>query len=121
MTFITPPEWFRSPTPGFSFATTTATTSLFELDLTEDGQKKGPLIRRPLQGLAPNAIDDMESDDTRPRRKGAGSSLSRSSLCVKKTKEWTIAEDPAERLLRVTVNSDDGCRLKTCRVSAIGS
>src|SRR5262245_30113502 len=26
--------------------------ALFELNLTPDGQKKGPLIRRPLQGLA---------------------------------------------------------------------
>jgi hypothetical protein len=35
--------------------------ALFELNLGPDGQKKGPLIRRPLQGLAPGAIDDMEA------------------------------------------------------------
>src|SRR5215471_14087964 len=34
--------------------------ALFELNLTPDGRQKGPLIRRPLQGLAPDAIDDME-------------------------------------------------------------
>src|SRR5882672_10815504 len=34
--------------------------ALLELDLGPDGRKKGPLIRRPLQGLSPGAIDDME-------------------------------------------------------------
>src|SRR5262245_23897620 len=34
--------------------------ALFELDLTPDGRKKGPLIRRPLQGLASGAADDLE-------------------------------------------------------------
>src|SRR5262245_44624516 len=34
--------------------------ALFELDFTPDGQKKGQLIRRPLRGLAPGSIDDVE-------------------------------------------------------------
>src|SRR5262245_13855867 len=34
--------------------------ALFELDLTPDGREKGPLIRRPLQGLEPDSVDDLE-------------------------------------------------------------
>src|SRR5262249_394897 len=36
----------------FLFCDNNTSDALFELDLTPDGRKKGPLIRRPLQGLA---------------------------------------------------------------------
>src|SRR5262245_7076092 len=45
----------------FLFCDNNCNDALFELDLSEDGRKKGPLIRRPLQGLAPDALDDMEA------------------------------------------------------------
>src|SRR5262245_65530854 len=44
----------------FLFCENNTNDALFELDLTPDGRKKGPLIRRPLQGLAPDAVDDIE-------------------------------------------------------------
>src|SRR5262245_12438057 len=43
----------------FLFCDSNIGDALFELDLDENGRKKGPLIRRPLQGLAPKAIDDL--------------------------------------------------------------
>ncbi|HZF39692.1 MAG TPA: hypothetical protein VE715_12775 [Blastocatellia bacterium] len=91
----------------FLFCDNNCNDSLFELDLTEDGQKKGPLIRRPLQGLAPNAIDDMEAM-TLAEEKGRRFIFVASSLCVKKTKDGQSLRIPPSGLLRVTVNSDDG-------------
>src|SRR5262249_38299392 len=44
----------------FLFCDNNTNDALFELDLTPDGRKKGPLIRRPLQGLAPYAVSDIE-------------------------------------------------------------
>src|SRR5215510_8540117 len=44
----------------FLFCDNNTDDALFELDLTSDGRKKGPLIRRPLLGLAPGAAHDME-------------------------------------------------------------
>src|SRR5215471_9139072 len=41
----------------FLFCDNNTDDALFELDLTPDGRKKGPLIRRPLQGLAAGAAD----------------------------------------------------------------
>src|SRR5262245_13160917 len=45
----------------FLFCDNNSGDALFELDLAEDGRKKGPVIRRPLQGLAPKAISDLEA------------------------------------------------------------
>jgi hypothetical protein len=45
----------------FLFCDNNSGIALFELDLAEDGRKKGSVIKRPLQGLAPNAISDMEA------------------------------------------------------------
>lgn len=44
----------------FLFCDNNTNDALFELDLTPDGRKKGPLIRRPLRGLAAGAADDLE-------------------------------------------------------------
>src|SRR5262249_10893335 len=53
----------------FLFCDNKSNDALFELDLTADGQKKGPLIRRPLQGLAAGAMNDPEAM-TLAREKG---------------------------------------------------
>jgi len=44
----------------FLFCDNNTDDALFELDLTPDGRKKGPLIRRPLRGLADGAAHDLE-------------------------------------------------------------
>jgi hypothetical protein len=90
----------------FLFCDNNCNDALFELDLTADGQRKGPLIRRPLQGLAPNAIDDMEAM-TLAEEKGRRFIFVASSLSVKKTKDGQSLRVPPSGLLRVTVNSDD--------------
>ena len=79
--------------------------ALFELDLTPDGQKKGTLIRRPLQGLAPGLVDDLE-DMTLVEENGRRYVFVTSSLYVKKAKK-EVLDVPPSGLLRVTVNPDD--------------
>jgi hypothetical protein len=90
----------------FLFCDNNCNDALFEIDLTEDGRKKGPLIRRPLQGLAPDAIDDMEAM-TLAEEKGRRFIFVASSLYVKKTKDGQSLRVPPSGLLRVTVNPDD--------------
>lgn len=90
----------------FLFCDNNCNDSLFELDLTEDGGKKGPLIRRPLQGLDPNTIDDMEAM-TLAEKKGRRFIFVASSLSVKKAKDGQSLRVPPSGLLRVKVNSDD--------------
>src|SRR5215471_14806165 len=70
----------------FLFCDNNSGDALFELDLAEDGRKKGPLIRRPLQGLAPDAIDDMEAM-TLAEEKGRRFIFVASSLSIKKSKD----------------------------------
>ena len=79
--------------------------ALFELNLTPDGQKKGPLIRRPLQGLAPGAVDDLEGM-TFVEENGRRYVFVTSSLYVKKAKK-DVLDVPPSGVLRVTVNPDD--------------
>jgi hypothetical protein len=79
--------------------------ALFELDLTPDGQKKGPLIRRPLQGLQSGAVDDLE-DMTLVEENGRRYVFVISSLYVKKAKKDAL-DVPPSGVLRVTVNPDD--------------
>ncbi len=90
----------------FLFCDNNSGDALFELDLAEDGRKKGPVIRRPLQGLAPKAIADMEAM-TLAEEKGRRFVFVTSSLSVKKTKDGQSLKVPPGGLLRVTVNSDD--------------
>jgi hypothetical protein len=90
----------------FLFCDNNCNDALFELDLTEDGRKKGALIRRPLQGLGPDSIDDMEAM-TLAEEKGRRFVFVASSLSVKKTKDGQSLRVPPSGLLRVTFNSDD--------------
>src|SRR5262245_44578726 len=90
----------------FLFCDNNCNDALFEVGLTEDGRKKGPLIRRPLQGLAPDAIDDMEAM-TLAEEKGQRFIFVASSLYVKKPKDGQALRVPPSGLLRVKVNPDD--------------
>jgi hypothetical protein len=82
--------------------------ALFELNLTPDGQMKGPLIRRPLQGLAPGAVDDLEGMAF-VEENGRRYVFVTSSLYVKKAKK-DVLDVPPSGVLRVTVNPDDTLR-----------
>jgi len=82
--------------------------ALFELDLTPDGQEKGSLIRRPLQGLAPDAANDLEGL-TLVEDGGRRYAFVTSSMYVKKVKKDDVYV-PTSGVLRVTINSDDTLR-----------
>jgi hypothetical protein len=90
----------------FLFCDNNCNDALFELDLTDDGKKKGPLIRRPLQGLAPDSIDDMEAMTLAEEKVGRFIFVA-SSLYVKKPKDGGALRVPPSGLLRVKVNPDD--------------
>jgi hypothetical protein len=89
----------------FLIADNNTNDALFELSLTPDGQKKGTLIRRPLQGLAPGMIDDLE-DMTLVEEGGRRYVFVTSSMYVKKAKKDRL-EIPPNGVLRVTINPDD--------------
>ena len=82
--------------------------ALFELNLTPDGQQKEPLIRRPLQGLAPDAVDDLEGMAF-AEENGRRYVFVTSSLYVKKVKK-DLLDVPPSGVLRVTVDPDDTLR-----------
>jgi len=82
--------------------------ALFELKLSTDGKKQGRLVRRPLQGLAPGSVDDLE-DMTLVEEQGHRYVFITSSLYVKKGKKAAL-EVPPSGVLRVTINPDDTLR-----------
>jgi hypothetical protein len=90
----------------FIFCDNNSNDALFELNFTADGQKKGPLIRRPLQGLAANAIDDMEAMTLAEENERRFIFVA-SSLFVKKNKGGQPLKAQPSGLLRVRVNPDD--------------
>jgi hypothetical protein len=93
----------------FLFCDNNVGDALYELDLTPDGQKKGSLIRRPLQGLTATAIDDLEGM-TLAEENGRRYIFIVSSLFVKKAEKeqkGKPAKIPPSGLLRVKVNADE--------------
>src|SRR5215475_7956 len=90
----------------FLFCDNNSKDSLFELDLGKDGRKKGPLIKRSLQGLGSKAIDDMEAM-TIGEEQGRRFIFVASSLSLKNSKKGKSPKVRRSGLLRVTVNPDD--------------
>ncbi len=94
----------------FLFCDNHVANALYELNLTPDGQKQGSLIRRPLQGLAGDSIDDLEGM-TLAEENGRRFVFVASSLCLKnavKDLEEKPVRVPSNGLLRVTINPDHG-------------
>jgi hypothetical protein len=89
----------------FLFCDNKTSDALFELDLTPEGQKKGPLVRRPLKGIAAGAATDLEGM-TLAEEGGRRYVIVSSSMYVKKAKKNNL-EIPPSGLLRVTINPDD--------------
>jgi hypothetical protein len=79
--------------------------ALFELDLTPDGRKKGPLIRRPLRGLASGAADDLE-DMALVEEGGRRYVFLTSSMRVRRAKGDSPFVSPSG-VLRVTIGPDE--------------
>src|SRR5262245_18645952 len=90
----------------FLFCDNHSGDALFELDLTPDAKKKGPLIRRPLRGLAADAISDLEGM-TMAEENGRRFVFVTSSLYVRKGKTGSSATVPPSGLLRVTIDPRD--------------
>src|SRR5215475_14373543 len=94
----------------FLFCDNHVADALYELDLTSDGQKQGGLIRRPLQGLGADSMDDLEGM-TLAEENGRQFVFVTSSLCLKnaaKDLEEKPTRVPSNGLLRVTINPDHG-------------
>lgn len=90
----------------FLFCDNNSNDALFELDLTPGGQKKGKLIRRPLAGLAAEAVDDLEGMAF-VKNKGRRFVFITSSLYVKKSKNDSVSKVQPSGLLRVRLKSHD--------------
>jgi len=89
----------------FFFCDNNTDDALFELDLTPDGRKKGPLIRRPLRGLAAGAAHDLE-DMALVEEGGRRYVFLTSSMHVRKAKDDSLVAPPGG-VLRVTINPDE--------------
>jgi hypothetical protein len=90
----------------FLFCDNKSGDALFELDLSPEGRMKNRLIRRPLQGVAPGAVKDLESM-TIAEEGGRRFIFASSSLSVKISKYGEPHPVVSTGLLRVTVNPND--------------
>ncbi len=94
----------------FLFCDNHVNDALFELNLTSEGQQQGALIRRPLQGVTGDALDDLESM-TLAEENGHRFVFAASSLSLKKAIQNLQDKPvrvPTDGLLRVTVNQGHG-------------
>jgi len=93
----------------FLFCDNNTDDALFELDLTSDGRKKGPLIRRPLRGLdagAAHDVEDMALVEEGGRRYVFLSSSMRVRSAPAGSKDGSVVVPPGG-VLRVTINPDE--------------
>jgi len=89
----------------FLFCDNNTDDALFELDLSPDGRKKGPLIRRPLLGLAAGAAHDLE-DMALVEEGGRRYVFLTSSMRVRSAKDGSLVV-PRGGVLRVTIAPDE--------------
>jgi len=89
----------------FLFCDNNTNDALFELDLTPDGRMKGPLIRRPLQGLAAGAANDLE-DMALVEEGGPRYLFLTSSMRVRSEDDDSLFVPPSG-VLRVTIGPDE--------------
>jgi hypothetical protein len=93
----------------FLFCDNNTDDALFELDLTPDGRKQGPLIRRPLRGLASGAAHDLE-DMALVEEGGRRYVFLTSSMRVRSAPAGSREDAlvvPPNGVLRVTINPDE--------------
>lgn len=94
----------------FLFCDNNGNDALYELNLAADGTKSGPVVRRPLQGIAPDAIDDME-DMALVEKNGTRYVVVASSMYIKEKKGVRLT--PPSGLLRVTIGADSTLTTET--------
>jgi hypothetical protein len=94
----------------FLFCDNNTNDALFELDLTPEGRKKGPLIRRPLQGLAASALNERRASDLEDmaivEEGGRRYVFLTSSMRVRSAKDDSLFV-PSSGVLRVTIGADE--------------
>jgi hypothetical protein len=97
----------------FLFCDNNVGDALFELRLTADGKMAGPLIRRPIRGIEPGTVDDLEGM-THLRTQGGSLIVVMPSLGLKqrkrrhKKKSKRGKESKARNcLLRITIGEDN--------------
>jgi len=88
----------------FLFCDNNTNDALFELDLTPDGRKKRPLIRRPLRGLAGGVASEME-DMALVEEGGRRYLFLTSSMQVMRAEDGSLFVPPSG-VLRVTIEPD---------------
>ena len=97
----------------FLFCDNNIGDALFELRLAADGKMAGPLIRRPIRGIEPGTVDDLEGM-THVRTEGRSLIVAMPSLSLKQRKRRHQKkskrgkESPARNcLLRISFGEDD--------------
>lgn len=96
----------------FLFCDNHVSNALYELDLNSDGQQKGDVVRRPLQGMIGDGIDDLEGM-TLAEENGRRFIFVASSLSLKKAIQDLQDKPvrvPTDGLLRVTVDQTYGLK-----------
>lgn len=96
----------------FLFCDNHVANALYELDLNSDGQQKGDVIRRPLQGVTGDGIDDLEGM-TLAEENGRRFIFVASSLSLKKAiqdLQDKPSRVPTDGLLRVTIDQTYGLK-----------
>jgi hypothetical protein len=90
----------------FLFCDNNVGDAFYELTLSPQGQKQGPVLRRALQGLPPGLVDDLEGL-TQVTEQGRRYIFALSSLYLKKAKKNKPDKLPPSGLLRVSVGPND--------------
>jgi hypothetical protein len=91
----------------FLFCDNHTSDALFELNLTAEGQKKGMIIRHPLQGLVPGAVSDLESM-TIAEEGAVKFVFAASSFSVKEPKAGASQKVRPSGLLRIRIQPGGG-------------
>lgn len=92
--------------PGkFIFADNNSNDALFELNLEANGAKAGPLVRRPLVGLQPGQLDDIEGLAL-AQKDGKTVIFASTSMMNQTSKKKGDLVAPPSALLRITVQPD---------------
>lgn len=103
----------------FLFCDNNIGDALFELRLRSDASMVGPLVRRPVEGLEPGAVDDLEcmarADDGSRTLVYACPSLSRKIRDAGHKKKRKRGKDAPERgvLVRIEIGPDERLRAET--------
>lgn len=93
----------------FLFCDNNTGDRLFELNLTPDGKKNGPIIPRTLEGLPPDSIDDLEAM-TMAKGKDRRFLFATSSLYIKRPKNENPPKIPPSGLLRIRIREKNQLR-----------